>query len=147
MTKVIRPPMSSTTIVLELNNILESAEYEVQRIMHDSINDFKETVSQAAQDNVYDFPQGNYIRRGTNGGLSDTSNYEVVEGELSLTLTNRTTSGEPFGYSIDTTDVVENGNGYGWNNIPPRPFMDKALDKFVYEVLEPRIEKALGGER
>ena len=147
MSRNSRPPMTQSSLMLEFNTILQDAESRVQSVMHESIEDFKKTVSKHVHSDVYpEYTPKRYMRRGDNGGLSSTDNYEVTEGHLELTLNNRTTSGSPFGYSIDITDVIEGGNGYGWQNIPARPFMDKALDEFAHEILEPRIREALGGE-
>lgn len=147
MSRSSRPPMTRSSILLEFQMLMQDAENKIQNAMHDSIDDFKKTVSRHVHSDVYpEYTPKRYSRRGDNGGLSFQDNYEVTEGHLELTLNNRTASGAPFGYSIDITDVVEGGNGYGWQDIPPRPFMDKALDEFSHEILEPRIKEALGGE-
>jgi hypothetical protein len=139
--------MSKTSMMLEFRTIMQNAENKIQGVMHDSIDDFKNTVSEHAKSDVYPlYTPMRYFRRMDAGGLSDTANYEVTEGRLELTLNNKTKSGAPYGYSIDITDVVEEGNGYGWRDIPARPFMDKALEEFAHEILEPRIREALGGD-
>lgn len=146
-------------ITLEFNNVMASLKNEVQEILHDNIDKFKQTVSEEVHQSVYPAyspkpytHQGkgvtvSYQRRMDSGGLSDKDNYEVIEGDLSLTLTNKTTSGTnywKYSYSIPITEVVEDGSGHGWQGVPARPFMEKALDKFAYDVLEPQIN-ALGG--
>ena len=122
---------------------------EVQGILHNNIEAFKETVSEEADSSVYGaYSSAYYSPRGHSGGLSDVSNYDVTEGDLSLTLRNRTTSGTnywKYQYSVETTEIVEEGSGDGWVGVPARPFMDKALDKFAHDVLEPQIS-ALGGD-
>lgn len=147
MSRNSRPPMTKSSILLEFQTLMQDAENKTQGVMHDSIDDFKKTVSQHVHSDVYpEYTPKRYSRRGDNGGLSSPDNYEVTEGHLELTLNNKTASGSPYGYSIDITDVVEEGNGYGWRGIPARPFMDKALEEFAHEILEPRIKEALGGE-
>lgn len=148
MSRDFRPQMTQQSLMLEFQSIMYDMENKVQGIMHDSIDDFKNTVAKHADKSVYPaYTPKRYNRRMDAGGLSDTANYEVTEDKLELTLNNKTTSGGNYGYSIDITDVVEQGNGYGWEDIPARPFMDDALDEFAHEILEPRIREALGGER
>lgn len=122
---------------------------EVQHILHDNIDEFKKTVSEEVHSSVYPYYRESleYDRRKDSGGLSDVNNYEVIEGELSLTLINKTESNPnywKYKYSVPITEIVESGAGDGWENVPARPFMDKALEKFAHDVLEPQINK-LGG--
>ena len=142
--------MASTTLTLEFDKVMIALKKEVQDIMHNSTDDFKKVVSAEVHRSVYPYYRETleYGRRKDDGGLSDTDNYDVVEGDLSLTLTNNTRSNPNYWryrYSIPITEVVEEGSGYGWQDVPPRPFMDKALDKFAHDVLEPKIT-ALGGD-
>lgn len=142
--------MGRTSITLEFQNVMSTLKEEVQRILHDNIGEFKKAVSDEVHLSVYPmyYESLDYTRREDNGGLSDPNNYEVIEGDLSLTLTNKTMSNPnywKYTYSIPITDVVEEGSGYGWENVPARPFMDKALDKFAHEVLEPQINELGGG--
>jgi dimeric dUTPase (all-alpha-NTP-PPase superfamily) len=139
----------SSSITLEFKKITEQLEQQVQDILHANIEEFKKTVSEEVHKSVYPFyAPKNYTRREDSGGLSDIDNYEVIENRLSLTLTNKTQSGTnywKYRYSIPITEVVEEGSGDGWVDVPSRPFMEKALDKFAHEILEPQIN-ALGGE-
>ena len=148
--------MAESSITLEFANITKELENQVQDILHSSIEDFKKCVKEEAENAVYNGPyepvsypyRPAYRRRGENGGLMDTGNYEVIEDRLSLKLTNKTRSNPlywAYTYSTDTTELVEEGTGYGWIGVPERPFMDKALDKFAHDVLEPKIT-ALGGD-
>lgn len=128
---------------------MSSFKNEVQRILHDNIDEFKKTVSEEVHSSVYPYYRESleYDRRKDSGGLSDVNNYEVIEGELSLTLINKTESNPnywKYKYSVPITEIVEGGTGDGWEDVPARPFMDKALDKFAHEVLEPQINE-LGG--
>lgn len=146
-------------ITLEFDNIMISLKGQVQQILHDNIDEFKKCISSEVHKDVYPAysPKKytnqaggksiSYNRRGDSGGLSDVDNYDVVEGDLSLTLTNKTESGTDYWkymYSVPITELVENGSGYGWVGVPARPFMDKGAERFAHEILEPQI-KALGG--
>ena len=141
--------MAKSSITLEFENVMSSLKNEVQRILHDNIDEFKKTVSEEVHSSVYPYYRESleYDRRKDSGGLSDVNNYEVIEGELSLTLINKTESNPnywKYKYSVPITEIVEGGTGDGWEDVPARPFMDKALDKFSHEVLEPQINE-LGG--
>lgn len=152
--------MAQSTITLEFENIMKSLKADVQEVLHANIEEFKKCVSEEVHKSVY--PQyspsaykiaggetTHYHRREDSGGLSDVNNYEVVEGDLSLTLTNRTSSNPNYwrySYSTEITELVENGSGYGWEGVPARPFMEKALDRFAHEVLEPQINQLGGGK-
>lgn len=141
--------MAKSSITLEFENVMSSLKNEVQRILHDNIDEFKKTVSEEVHSSVYPYYRESleYDRRKDSGGLSDVNNYEVIEGELSLTLINKTESNPnywKYKYSVPITEIVEGGTGDGWEDVPTRPFMDKALDKFAHEVLEPQINE-LGG--
>lgn len=143
--------MANTSITLEFENIMSTMKGEVQRVLHDNIEQFKKVVSEEVHTSVYPFYRETlrYDRRKDSGGLSDVNNYEVIEGDLSLTLINKTKSNPnywKFKYSVPITEIVEDGAGDGWENVPGRPFMDKALDRFAHEVLEPQINE-LGGVR
>lgn len=141
--------MAKSSITLEFENVMSTLKNEVQRILHDNIDEFKKTVSEEVHSSVYPYYRESleYDRRKDSGGLSDVNNYEVIEGELSLTLINKTESNPnywKYKYSVPITEIVEGGTGDGWEGVPARPFMDKALDKFAHEVLEPQINE-LGG--
>ena len=143
--------MATTSITLEFENLMSTLKGEVQRVLHDNIDQFKEVVSEEVHTSVYPFYRETlrYNRRKDSGGLSDVNNYEVIEGDLSLTLINKTNSNPnywKFKYSVPITEIVEDGAGDGWENVPSRPFMDKALDRFAHEVLEPQINQLGGGK-
>ena len=152
--------MAQSTITLEFENIMKSLKADVQEILHANIDEFKKCVSEEVHKSVYpayspaSYPiagggTAHYQRRMDGGGLSDVDNYEVIEGDLSLTLINRTSSNPNYwrySYSTEITELVENGSGYGWEGVPSRPFMEKALDRFAHEVLEPQINQ-LGGAK
>ena len=142
--------MARSTITLEFDKLTEKLTSGVQDILHSNIEQFKQCVSDEVHKSVYPFySPKDYSRRGDVGGLSDISNYEVIEGDLSLILRNNTSSGTnywKYSYSIPITEIVENGTGDGWVGVPARPFMDKALDKFAHEIIEPQINALLGGE-
>lgn len=143
--------MAKTTVTLEFDLLTQALTSGVQGILHDNIENFKKCVSEEVHKSVYPmYPETlNYSRRGDGGGLSDPNNYEVVESDLTLTLTNKTRSNPnywKYTYSIPITDVVEEGSGYGWEDVPARPFMDKALDRFAHEFIEPSINAMLGGK-
>ena len=102
-------------------------------------------------------------RRYENDGLKDWHNYEVLNiGKMSMTIINETKGayhwaspgikGRIFGpYSSEgwdagyINDIIESGIGYHWHASQiyieriPRPFMEKALDKFVDDYLLPSI--------
>ena len=152
--------MARTTITLEFENIMNSLKADVQEVLHANIDEFKKCVSEEVHKSVYPayspkaytHSGGNeirYQRRMNNGGLSDVSNYEVVEGDLSLTLINNASSNPnywKYSYSTEITELVEEGSGDGWVDVPARPFMEKALDRFAHEVLEPQINQLGGGK-
>ena len=139
----------ASEITLEFNNVMASIKNEVQAVLHGNIEKFKDIVSKEVHSSVYTaYSSARYERRGDSGGLSDVNNYEVEEGNLSLTLTNKTESGTnywKYSYSVPITEIVENGTGDGWVGVPARPFMENALDEFAYGILEPQIN-ALGGD-
>lgn len=142
--------MGQSSITLEFENIRKELTNDVQKILSDSKDDFRKCVSEEVHRSVYPAyspDPDNYQRRMDEGGLSDEGNYEVIEGNLSLTLTNKTASNPnywKYSYSVPITELVENATGDGWKGVPERPFMDNALDRFAHEILEPRIN-ALGG--
>lgn len=142
--------MARSTITLEFEKLTGKLTSGVQEILHTNIEQFKKCVSEEVHNSVYPaYSPKDYDRRGDSGGLSDTGNYEVIEGNLSLLLTNKTESGTEYwkySYSVPITEIVENGSGYGWVGVPARPFMDKALDKFAHEIIEPQINALLGGK-
>lgn len=141
--------MAKTTLTIQIDAVKEAVISGVQQILHDNIEEFKKAVSEEVHSSVYPlYSPMDYERRGDGGGLSDVGNYEVIEGNLSLTLTNRTMSNPNYwrhSYSIPITEVVEDGSGYGWEGVPSRPFMDKALEKFANDTIVPQIEALLGG--
>lgn len=144
---------------MDLLAAIREIEGEIQTIMHHSIDDFKDAVSQSVKDNVYAAYASNasepYKRRKENGGLSDPDNYEVEEGKLSLMLYNNTRGNEAYappnsegwnpGY---ITDIIESGKGYKWKESEifkqqpyKRPFMTIAQNNFIDDILLPRMEK------
>ena len=141
--------MGRSSITLEFETALANIRGEIQTILHDNIQTFKETISEEVHKSVYPvYSPKDYDRREDSGGLSDINNYDVTEGDLSLTLSNNTVSSPnywKYTYSVPITEIVENGSGDGWVGVPARPFMEKGLDKFAYDILQPQIEKRLGG--
>ena len=146
--------MAKSTVTLEFDRITQELKPGIQNILSNNKETFKKCVSDEVHRSVYPLytpsPQGRYVRRMDNGGLSDTDNYEVIEGDLSLKLINRTESGQDywkFSYSMPITELVEEGKGHGWVGVPERPFMDKALDTFAHDIIEPQIIALLGGKK
>lgn len=144
--------MAKNTITLVFENLKKEMTDGIQMLLSDSKEDFKKCVSEEVHKSVYSAYSPDplvYQRRMDNGGLSDTENYEVIEGDLSLMLTNKTNSNPnywKYSYSVPITELVENGSGDGWIGVPERPFMDKALERFAYEIIEPKIKAMLGGK-
>lgn len=138
----------TSKITLEFDNVMGALKKEIQDVLVESEEEFKKAISDQAHSDVYGaYSSKYYSPRMDAGGLSSTDNYEITEGDLSLTLRNRTESGTDYWkykYSIETTDVVENGSGHGWKGVPARPFMEKGLERFAYDILEPKLNK-LGG--
>ncbi len=132
---------------------IKKVESDVQSILHAYIPQFKKCVSDSVVENVYSayYPE-KYVRRRSNGGLSDPENYTVTEGKLSLSLINETPGNSEYADSEGwdsgpITDIIESGSGYHWTNSKiynlqpyPRPFMEQALDTFVDEYLIPTID-------
>ncbi len=141
--------MASGNITLDFDNIMRDVRREIQEVLHDNTDQFKKCVSDQVHQSVYPaYTPKAYTRREDGGGLSDPNNYEVFESDLSLTLLNTTISGPDYWkYSYPTfiTEIVEDGSGDGWQGVPARPFMEKALNKFAYDILEPEIDKRVGG--
>lgn len=143
----------------DLLAVVKEIENEMQTIMHDSIDDFKDAVAKSAEDNVYAAYTSNaeepYQRRKSSGGLSDTENYEVEEGRLSLTLYNNTRGNEAYappnsdGWNPGfITGIIESGKGYHWKQSDifkqqpyKRLFMTIAQNNFIDDILLPRFEK------
>ena len=141
--------MSKASITLEFAKLEEALTAGVQDILHANIGEFKKCVSEEVEASVYPmYSPKDYSRRGAAGGLAGENNYEVQEGALSLTLINRTMSNPDywaFTYPVEITEIVEDGSGHGWVGVPARPFMEKALEKFAHEIIEPQINAMLGG--
>ena len=91
-------------------------------------------------------------RRKENGGLKDWHNYHVLNiGKMNMTIINETMGNSLWNPEWNPrawspwepgyiTDNIENGGPYYWNHVPPpRPFMEKACDKFVDDYLLPSI--------
>ena len=107
-------------------------------------------------------------RRYDKGGLMDWHNYHVLNiGKMNMTVINETKGNWVWdGYAIQMrgrplsgiyypsegwdpgyiNDIIEEGIGYNWrrseiykNQPYPRPFMEKACDKFVDDYLLPTI--------
>lgn len=137
----------------EIQTILNEIQQEIQTGLHDLIPEFKECVSRSADENVYSlYTPTQYERRENNGGLSDPGNYEVNEGDMSLTLVNNTPgNAERAGEGYDSgaiTDLIESGTGYHWREskiykmMPyPRPFMEKAENDFADSRVGPMIDR------
>jgi hypothetical protein len=52
MSRTYRPPMSKASMMLEFRTIMQDAENKIQGVMHDSIDDFKKTVSEHVKSDV-----------------------------------------------------------------------------------------------
>ena len=129
--------LTTNTVLLADGSALVS-----EHTMSGVMTDVSTITNVGSQDNIIDA-----ITVLDSEGKDVTDNYEITEGDLSLTLRNRTESGTDYWkykYSIETTDVVENGSGHGWKGVPARPFMEKGLERFAYDILEPKLNK-LGG--
>jgi alcohol dehydrogenase YqhD (iron-dependent ADH family) len=92
--------------------------------------------------------------------IADPNNYEVQEGDLQMTIINNTTGNPAYSGSDGRdsgyiNDIIESGSGYHWRNSEmyrhpvARPFMEKAGDTLVDDVLIPLIDmkmnQILGG--
>lgn len=148
----------------ELNSILAEVKNGIQQVLHDYIPVFKDTVAASTGELVYakytspaEVP---YMQRESAGGLADPNNYEVQEGDLQLTIFNNTTGNAAYSGSDGwdsgyINDIIESGSGYHWRNSEmyrhpvARPFMEKAGDTFVDDILIPLIDmkmkQILGG--
>lgn len=142
----------------EFENIVKGIETDIQALLtrFDVQEEFKESVSRAAEKNVYGaYAPTQYTRRGADGmGIADTWNYEVSADKLSLKLVNNTkgnhiyawTQGWDSGY---ITDIIESGHGYHWKRSEiyqtnlARPFMEEGLNDFVDRYLIPRLDELL----
>lgn len=146
------------------NDLFNEIEREVSNVMTspESQKRLKEHARAAAFEYVYPLygdmmddsvPSARaYKRRYTEGGLGDPDNYEVLTGELELTVINNTPgNGEQPGESWTSgpiNDIIEQGIGYGWRHSDiymyqpfPRPFMSQGVDEFTDEYLLPEIHK------
>lgn len=129
-------------IDIEFQSVIKDIENDIQKGLHDLIPDFKKAVHESTNENVYEvyYPK-DYNRRMENGGLGDEDNYEVIEDRLSLTLINNTPNNSTPRYGGYVTDIIESGLGYNWSSaVPARPFMDKALERFVEEKVNPMLD-------
>lgn len=128
-----------------------------QELVYDKYPGYNGPVSKSP--NYYDEPPE--TRRYENDGLKDWHNYHVMNiGKMNMTIINETkgasvwatgfgpypSEGWDAGY---INDIIENGVGYHWTGSLiyqlqpyPRPFMEKALDKFTDDYLLPSIHKA-----
>lgn len=137
----------------DFNDLFNQIEREIGAVMTspESKKRLQEQAAFAAYEHVYPlYSPTEYQRRLSGGGLGDPQNYEVVPGELQLTLINNTTGngGQP-GESWTSgfiNDIIESGSGYGWRHSEiyqdqpyPRPFMQNAIDEFTEEYLLPEI--------
>ena len=113
------------------------------------------------EDYVYSrYTPSEYVRRYTDGGLGDWRNYEVTEtGPMEIEVSNNTVGNSFYqppkseGYDEGyINDIIENGVGYWWRKSYiyrhpiPRPFMQKACDRFVDDYLLPSIHVTLFGD-
>lgn len=137
----------------DFEDVFEQIKREVNSVITspESQKKLQEHMRYSAYENVYPYyAPVEYERRYANGGLGDPENYEVIPGNMELTVINNTTGngaqpGERWtsGY---INDIIENGVGYGWKRSAiyqmqpyPRPFMQKGIDEFVDEYLLPEI--------
>lgn len=137
----------------DFSDLFNQIEREISEVMTspESEKKLKEHAAFAAYEYVYPlYSPTEYDRRGSSGGLGDKNNYEVLRGELMLTLINNTTgNGSQPGESWTSgyiNDIIEGGSGYGWRHSEiyqsqpyPRPFMQNAIDEFTEEYLLPEI--------
>lgn len=126
----------------EINAVINSAEAKKQLSEH---------MAYSAYENVYPlYSPTVYNRRMSGGGLGSPLNYEVITGDLQMTVRNETTGngGQPgeSWTSGPINDIIETGMGYGWKHSEiyqmqpyPRPFMQQGIDEFTDEYLLPEI--------
>ena len=145
----------------DFSDVFQDLEKKIDAYMRDNTTReiaskvFAETACREdGNDLVYSlYSPGEYVRRGENGGLADWRNYETVNnGVMTITVYNNTVGNPNYappaseGYDEGfINDIIESGRGYWWRKSSiyrsrlPRPFMDKACDKFVDDYLMPMI--------
>lgn len=151
----------------ELQGIVAAIKNEIGYTMIKQMEPCRTIFAQYAQNEVLDkyVPMG-YIRRsGEDGagpyagttGVADKRSYEITVDNSDLTMTiESTVQGNPRyensqdGWDPgDITNIIESGKGYNWKRseiykqMIPRPWMDKAGDDFVDNLLGPMIDIAL----
>lgn len=152
----------------ELQGIVAAIKNEIGYTMIKQMEPCRTIFAQYAQNEVLDkYKPEQYIRRsGENGagpyegttGVADKRSYEITVNNSDLTMTiESTVQGNPRyegtrdGWDPgDITDIIESGKGYNWKDSKiygwqpyPRPWMDKAGDDFVDNLLGPMIDIAL----
>ena len=96
----------------DLDDLFRYIEKQTQDVMKKEVADkAKQAMSEAVQSSVYDvYDPKYYTRRGKNGGLSDTNNYDVYEIPDGIEVVNNTPPDN--GSSVDLDDIICNGLGH-----------------------------------
>lgn len=127
------------SIVSEGTAIVNQAKALVNQALAGEIADMaKNEISYMVQAAVYPaYSPTEYERRGMEGGLADTSKYQVTTDDLSLTVSD----------NRHEVGVVESGVGYTWQHSRiykmqpfPRPYFEQAEQNTATDA-EPMIQK------
>lgn len=148
----------------ELDSIVNEIKARIQTELHNIAPFFQEQMAKGADEAVKTYKSSakvKYQRRGSSGGMSDPKNYEIQEGDLSLTVFNNTLGNSAYENSDGwdsgyINDIIETGEGYHWRkseiyeNQPwPRPFMEETGDRVVDQIIIPTVDavvkQILGG--
>lgn len=108
-----------------LDDLFRYIEKQTKDVMKKEVADeAKQAMSEAVQASVYDaYVPKYYTRRGKNGGLADTDNYDVYEIPNGIEVVNNTPPDN--GSSVDLDDIICNGLG---QQPFPRDFYKEAID-------------------
>lgn len=143
---------------LEFNSILHAIRNEIGMQLVKTAPICRTVFATHAENDVlHEYVPTEYERRGTNGGgVEDEKSYEITVDVPNLEMTiESTVTGNPRYAASDgwdpgyITDIIESGDGYHWRRSEifqesiPRPWMDKAGDDFVDNVLPIYIDGAL----
>ena len=108
-----------------LDDLFRYIEKQTKDVMKKEVADeAKQSMSEAVQSSVYDvYAPKYYTRRGKNGGLADTDNYDVYEIPDGIEVVNNTPPDN--GSSVDLDDIICNGLG---QQPFPRDFYKETID-------------------
>lgn len=146
----------------ELSGIITAIKDEIKYTMIRQIEPCRQMFAKYAENEVLDkYDPKTYERRSENGayngttGIADERSYEITVDGLDMTIESCVQGNPRYENSKDgwdpgdITNIIESGNGYNWKNSEiykhpmPRPWMDKAGDDFVDNLLAPMIDIAL----